>query len=212
MSLIVSETTTRELIAAGTHVATCVSLIDYGTSLDSYQGGPMRPKRKVWIEWEASEEIREDGEGKKFCLTVSKTLTANLGKDASLRKILDSWRGKPFTPEELKGFDLKNIINKPCLISIIHEPKADGSGMRAVISSVSSLMKGMAKPTQINPTRVLDMDNFDVNVFNDLPDFLKKEIEKSDEYKALKNPGNDDAVRSTFPAADTDEDGSPLPF
>jgi hypothetical protein len=46
-------------------------------------------------------------------------------------------------------------------------------------------MKGTLCPEQINPTQVLSYDNFDVSLFESLPEILRKKIESSKEYKEL---------------------------
>ena len=46
-------------------------------------------------------------------------------KKSSLVKDLISWRGRAFTDEELKSFELDNIIGAPCQLSIIHNVKDD---------------------------------------------------------------------------------------
>ena len=54
---------------------------------------------------------------------LSKQYTCSLSDTASLRKDLDSWRGRRFTDEELKGFDLRNIVGVPCQLSITNEER-----------------------------------------------------------------------------------------
>jgi len=44
-------------------------------------------------------------------LMISKRYTMSLGEQSTLRKDLESWRGKKFTPEELQGFDLNACID-----------------------------------------------------------------------------------------------------
>ena len=44
----------------------------------------------------------------------------SLGEKSSLRPILEAWRGKKFTEEELEGFDLERLIGVNCQIQILH--------------------------------------------------------------------------------------------
>ena len=60
---------------------------------------------------------------------------------ASLRKDLESWRGQPFTKEELKGFDLKNILGASCQLQVVHNV-SDGKTY-ANIAAVMGLPKGV---------------------------------------------------------------------
>jgi hypothetical protein len=70
-------------------------------------------------------------------MAIGSKFTLSLHEKASLRKILQSWRGKAFTPEELKKFDVTTILGKPCLITVTHEPK-DGGGVYANVGAVRS--------------------------------------------------------------------------
>ena len=45
---------------------------------------------------------------------------------SAIRHDLASWRGRDFTPEEMKGFELDNIVGKRCRLFIEHQTK-DGT-------------------------------------------------------------------------------------
>lgn len=96
---------------------------------------------KVVLMWELSETIKE-GEyaGKRF--TVSKTYTASLNDKATLCQHLEGWRGRPFTAEEKRGFELDNIIGKPCMLNIVPKARANGE-MGTAVAAVMPLIKGV---------------------------------------------------------------------
>ena len=52
----------------------------------------------------------------------------------------------------------------------------------ANIASASPLPKIVECPKQINPTFVLSYDNFDVNKYESLPDFIKDKMKATPEY------------------------------
>jgi len=128
----------------GTHVARCIKVIDVGTQFGEYQGKP-NAARKIVVSWELPNELMTEGdfEGKPFI--VSKFYTASLSEKANLRKDLVNWRGRDFTPEELQGFDSKNILGKPCMVQITTSEKG-----KSKVTGVMSLMKGTACPPQVN--------------------------------------------------------------
>ena len=65
--------------------------------------------------WELpGEEIEIEGEMKPRA--ISETYTNSLGEKANLRKMLENWRGRAFTQEEMDGFDLRNVLG----LSLIH--------------------------------------------------------------------------------------------
>ena len=174
-----------KVIEAGVYPARCYSMIDLGTQELTYNG-ETKHIRQVVITWELPTELavfhEEKGEEP---YAISKTYTLSMHEKAGLRKDLESWRGKSFTDEEAKAFDITKLLGKPCQISIIHKQSADGSRTYANISSITSLMKGVEVPPQINPTRELTFMDFNWNVFKDLPQWMREIIVKSPEYNSL---------------------------
>lgn len=123
----------------------CVDVIDLG--LQETQWGP---KEKVEIRWQLD---TVDPEGRKFIVIQRYTLSLN--QKAKLRAHLEAWRGKKFTPEELKGFDLEKLLGANCQIQIIHNITDDGR----VYGNVAALMplgRGMTKIEAEEYTRVKD--------------------------------------------------------
>ena len=95
---------------AGTHAAVCVDVVDLGILEVSF-GGKTKQQHKINLVWQIDEE-RDDG--KPF--TVRKRYTCSLHEKAALRKDLEAWRGRPFTDQELDGFDLETLISAPALL------------------------------------------------------------------------------------------------
>jgi hypothetical protein len=79
--------------------------------------------------------------GKPF--SCSKKYTASLNEKATLRHDLESWRGRAFTQEELKGFDLEKVIGVNAQVMVMHNTK-DGKTY-ANVATVTPLGKGQAK-------------------------------------------------------------------
>lgn len=172
----------RKLPPAGTHLARCYSLIDIGTQEGTFQG-EIKTARKVRVSFELpnEQEVFAEERGKEP-FTISREFTLSLHEKAGLRKVLESWRGRAFTAEELQKFDLAKLIGQPAMISIGHEPKKDGSGNFAKLLTVSGVMKGMSVPPAIlKPIEYSVLQGRD-EVFNDLPDWLKEKISKCAEW------------------------------
>lgn len=124
---------------AGAHPATCIDVVDLG-ELEITYGGKTKKQHKIKIIWEI-EELRDDGSP----FRPSKRYTLSLHEKAALRKDLESWRGCPFTEEELKGFDVEVLIGKGCMINVVHATK-DGSTFGNV-TAIMKLPKGVNAPT-----------------------------------------------------------------
>jgi hypothetical protein len=100
----------------------------------------------IRIVWQLEETIKgDDGSdtGKRF--QVNQVYTTKLGEKANLRKALESWRGRKFTEEELKGFDVEKLIGVNCQILIQHSDPTDDGTVFANVKTITPLGKGMEK-------------------------------------------------------------------
>ena len=109
--------TDYEPLPVGVVPAVCVNYFDCGVQR-GYQG---KLQHKVVLLWEL-EARRTDGQ--RFLAT--KNYTATLSEKATLTADLQSWRGRAFTEDELRGFELDNIIGKPCQLNLVQTTKANG--------------------------------------------------------------------------------------
>ena len=173
-------------IEAGTYSARCYGMIHIGTVTENILGKE-KTLNKVLIKWELPTELKEfkAGEGEKP-YSLTKEFTLSLHEKATLRKFLESWRGKNFTEDEAKSFDVTKLLGVPCMLSVIHKTGGNGKTY-AEIASVSQVVKGMTVPPQVNAKEELNYDNFDFNLFASQAEFIRKKIEASVEYKNLVN-------------------------
>ena len=112
----------------GIYNGTCYSIVDLGTTDQEYKG-VVSKKTRVHLAFEVTESVdpttntvmMEDGRP----FGVFKTYTASLFEAATLRKDLESWRGKSFTEEELSGFDISNLIGCTAKIEVGLTKKSD---------------------------------------------------------------------------------------
>lgn len=174
-----------ELPPEGVHVARCIRVIDLGRQPVAFQGKTSL-QSKVLLTWELIGEPDETprmGDGRPF--SISRRLTASLAERAALRALLQSWRGKTFSPEELNSFDLKAVAGVYGLANIVHAMK-DGNTY-ANLQSLMSLPKGMPRPTGVNPVSVFDLENPDNGVWEQLGERLQAVILASPEGQAWMN-------------------------
>lgn len=179
MSLTVNANATTSItpIKEGTYLAVCNMLIDLGVQ---YNETYKNSSRKVLVGWELPEEtIVVDGEEKPRML--SKQYTASLSDKANLRQDLISWRSRDFTPDELKAFDLKNIVGKSCLITVIH--RESNGKTYANISTIAALPKGMPKGQLSEPATVFDLDTCKLEDIDNLPKWIADIVRKSQTYE-----------------------------
>lgn len=166
----------------GSYAAICYKMLDLGTQVGEYKGEPTSA-RKLVIFWELAEKMTD---GRPF--SVCQYYTMSLNEKANLRKMMESWRTRQFTEDELKGFDLRKLLGKSCMISLTRTDKG-----KIKVAGVSALPKGMPIPAQVNPSLAFSLDSFDPQVFEGLTDYWKGQIMDSPEYRLI-NSGEVDAV------------------
>ena len=189
-------------IEQGTYPAICTALVDIG---NQYSEKFDKSTHKVVIQWEIPSEVIDTDDGQKTRVQ-SETYTLSLNEKAALRKVLESWRGRQFTEEELKRFDLRNILGVPCLITIIHRDSPNGNTY-ANVSSVSKMPKGFPNPAGTIVPWSFDLDDPDaLEKIGELPGWLQKRVEASEEYKAYQVKKELDP--DTYAEVDDDE----IPF
>ena len=178
------ESTLYKPLEPGNYVARCYSMVHIGT-IEETINGVAKKLNKVRISWELPTEMKvfkeEIGEQP---ITISKEFTLSMHEKSTLRNFLKNWRGKDFTEEEAKAFDVEKLLGAPCMLNITHKTKKDGSGVYAEIGSVSSLPKGLVCPPQENETYIWTYEDFDLVKFGKLPEFLRNKMIISEEYKS----------------------------
>lgn len=180
MGLTVSEGAgSFELAPAGTHPARCYRITDMGTQSTDYQG-ETKHQRKVLIGFELLGDERMS-DGRPF--SINKRYTASLHEKAQLRKDLAAWRGRDFTPDELKGFELPKVLGAFVLLNLIHVEKNGKDYCN--IASIMPLPKSMPKPEGVNELLTFDLEKFDQAAFVQLSPGLQEKITASPEFKPL---------------------------
>jgi hypothetical protein len=74
-------------------------------------------------------------------MVVSIEQTRSLGEKASLRKLLEQWRGQTFTAAELKAFSLKNLLGKPAMLTLIHKTSQAGRQYCAIAGAIQAAQR-----------------------------------------------------------------------
>lgn len=174
----------RELLAAGLYHARCYSMVHIGTVEEEIMG-EKKVLNKVRLTFELPTELRvfkeENGEQP---MVFSKEFTLSMHEKSGLRSFLKNWRGKDFTESEAQAFDVTKLIGVAGMINIIHKDSKKGNTY-AEIGSISPMPKGMQCPAQINPSQELSYDNFNWELFEKQPDFIKDKMRKSLEFAKL---------------------------
>lgn len=171
---------TFESVQPGTYVARCISLIGIGTHERDWQG-TKRLSSEIMVTWELPFETMEDGRP----YTISAFYTRSLADKANLRHALKNWRGRDFTPDELRGFELRNVLDKGCQVVCTQNDKG-----KVRVTSVAGLPKGLDLPDRVNELRYFDPEEWDQEAYDALSDGIKKIINESFEYSEFVGTGS----------------------
>lgn len=135
-------TKTAEGVTEGTHIAVC-NMIAYLGHRETKFG----KKEQVYIRFEVpgerytyTDDNNQEVDQPKF---IGSSYTFSFSSKATLRKMVESWRGKSFTDEELgdSSFDITKLLGKACQLAVTKTDKGT-----SVIKSVIGLPAGMEAP------------------------------------------------------------------
>lgn len=202
----------------GLHLARCYQIIDLGTQRNEFKG-QVKFLPQVRIGWEIH-GTNDNGvpikmsDGRPFA--VFKTYTHSWSDKATLRLHLQSWRGKPFTQEEMRRFDLENILGAWCMLNLIETSNATGDKFTNIdkVVPVPPVIKQSGLPEGVNKTMVFYLQEPDMTVFDSLSEKLKGLIMASPEWEKMNkksNPINEANAQAQVAAAEDIDDDS-IPF
>jgi len=214
MALTLSETaknTERQLPEAGATVGVLFSEVDLGTQKVTWDGEE-KWTPKIRLAFELPEQVIEGDvteNGKTIKVTkpmvVSIELTRSLGERATLRKHLETWRGQAFTSKELASFNLRNLLGKACLLTLVHKTSQAGRNYCA-IQGIAKLPKSMKAPAKTENAHVFyEIEQGEGGQFRELPEWLQDKIRSSKEFS-----GASSAPQGRV--GDVDGDGNQVPF
>jgi len=202
----------------GMHLARCYRIMDLGTQKSEYMG-QTKYLHKIMIGWELH-GVDESGkpltmfDGRPFA--IFKNYTLSWSEKANLRLDLQSWRGKPFSQEEMRKFDLKNVLGAWCMLNVIERQGQNGNTYSNVdsVSPVPTIIKQNGLPQPVNKNEMFNLQEPDWALFETFSDNLKQKIINSPEFEKVKKAADyqKDAIaeaNSPKPAMDEDDD---IPF
>lgn len=194
-------------VPAGAYIGRCYSLIDLGTQLSSGQYGE-KLQHKIQIGWELFGEDEQgqpltvEVDGKEMPMTIKKSYTVSLHEKAGLRKDLAAWRGRDFTDEEAKAFDVSKLLGAYCMVNVTtSESNGKTYSNVAGLTPLPGALKN-SKPAAVHANQVFDLDNPDMKLFNTFHEKLQEAIKRSPEWAA--KSGKPQTTGSGFDDLDDD--------
>lgn len=191
MSFIVKATTVGSgftPVPPGMHLARCYRIVDLGTQKSEYMG-TVKYLPKVMLQFEVHSED-EDGNALVTAnnepMTISSTYTVSLAEKASLRRDLQTWRGRDFTADELQGFELEKILGQWAMISVTKTKRDEGREYTNIanINPVPANIKKAGLPEGHNPAQMFTIANADMALYETFSDNLRAKIASSPEWES----------------------------
>lgn len=207
----------RELAPAGNYFGVCVGVYDIGTQ----PGGKFGPKHKVILQFELHKKKGPVRDSKNNPFRISKFYTLSLSDKADLRKDVEKVLGRKFSEEEARdGYDITELIDRACRLSIAHEDGEDGR----TYDNIAAFMPCDEDDPEFRPESdgvVYELDP-SAPIPDEVPEWVKKKAMQSQEWEKAhgKAPQNGtgkgkDAPRpkaAKGPAPDDDDDDDDIPY
>lgn len=162
----------------GTYPAVCVGIVDLG---EQYNQTFKNFSEKILIVFEIpSETLEIDGEKKPRWL--SKEFTASMGDKGNLKKFLISWRGRAFSEAELEDdYDITEMLGSSCLLQVLKEEKKDKCYNN--VSAAIAMPSGIPDVAPVTEPFAFDLDEWNEELFKNLPEWIQNKIKNSSQYK-----------------------------
>jgi hypothetical protein len=157
-------------------------VVDLGVQETTFKG-TAKQQHKVYLRWEVPDErisYEKDGKEVEGPCSIGATYTLSLSEKAKLRALLQDWRGKLFTKEELRGFDITTVAGKPCQLMVQHSTGADSKVYANVtgVMAISKEQKDRAKTAKSEVGVIIySLDDPDKETFERLPNWIKEKIQ-----------------------------------
>lgn len=132
----------------GLWTAVCCDVIDRGI-----QKTPWGDQVKIEIRWQLEE--KDPKTGKRFL--ISQRYTPSLHEKSRLRPMLEAWRGRKFTKDEEREFDIEKLLGANCQLQVVHNIKDEGQTY-ANVQAVVPLGRGAVKLRIEDYIRVIDRE------------------------------------------------------
>jgi hypothetical protein len=168
-------------VPAGCHFAICNMIVDLGIQETTFKGAA-KSQHQVYLRWEVPDErvtYEKDGRQIEGPCSIGSTYTLSLSEKANLRKVLENWRGKPFTDQELRGFDITAVAGKCCQIMVQH--KESGGKTYANITGIMGLSRDQQLRARTAKSEVgvlvYSLDDPDPEAYEHLPKWIKDKLD-----------------------------------
>ena len=172
----------------GNFLGRLVQVIDMGVQTQQpYQGQEKPPAQEIMLTYELGTEFLRDEEGNDIedkPRWISETiplrsLEQDLAKSTKRLKALD--------PKLESEGDFAKLLGAPCTVTVVTKPKKnDPNIIYGNVGNITPAMKGIPVPELVNPAKVFDLTDPDIEIFNSFPEWVQDKIKNNLEYNGSK--------------------------
>lgn len=137
----------------GLHLAVCCDFVDCGMVEKNFNGH-VEQVHCVQYRYQSAKINPENG---KPWLIFSSRMRLSSNERSSLRKLLESWRGEPFTNASIKDFEFEDMIGVMAQINVVHNEGRDGKTY-ANIGAIMPVPDGAKQLVVMDYVRVCERD------------------------------------------------------
>jgi len=192
-----------------------VQVIDLGMQEQRpFQGEAKDPQYELMLTYEFADEFMKDDDGQDI-LDKPRWLSETIPfYNLSAERAKSTQRYYALDPTEMHNGDWFNLLGTPCNITVVvFNFKSKDREKVAGISAMSA-KKVEKMPDLVNPTKVFDLGNPDLDVFNALPEWVRTKIKGNLEFNGSVLAGMLDGTEPTKEQveANVPADDDEIPF
>ena len=188
------------LLTPGPQPAVIFAVVDLGTHMESYQGKPAEPKRKIMIGFEfpqLKQRYYLEDDKPRSCM-IAKESTFVISDKSFLKALISGVYGRNFTDQECRSFDVMQLVNTKVLATVVHTPIKSGVNAGKIKESIASISALGAYPLPVGFEPELQLqsfyidpqgNNFMTSNFANLMPWIKRKIYASQEAESRKAKG-----------------------
>ena len=200
----------QEQLEAGNYLARLVQIVDLGLQPgQSYNGEQKPPAHCVMFGYELGTEFMKDEDGNDMedkPRWISEdfpfhNLEVDLAKSTKRIKAID--------PKLEKEGRLGDMLGMPCTITVVVDVNKKTKKQYVNVGNVTPPMKGIPVPELKNDPRLFELDEPDMEIFDNLPQWIQDKIKGNLEYNgsALQKALGEE-VKVDEPAPEGDDDSA----
>lgn len=162
-------------VEPGVYMAVCIGVIDLG---EQYSEKFKNYSNKLKFVWALPGETIEI-DGKQEERQLSKEFTFSVSKKGGLRGFLESWNSRSYSDDEFGELDVFDQLGKACQLQVV----LNDTGEYSNVANLMPIPKGMPVPTSNTAFVSWDMEHWDDDAFERLPQWTQEQIKKSTQYQ-----------------------------